>query len=111
MATNIKKAREAAGKSQKEIAITLGVSAPTVSDWEAGKMFPSAKNLVQLADYLNVSTDYLLGHEKPAPSGADEAGVELTEDKLTILKLTDGFSPEQMKSLIAFLKGLLESPP
>lgn len=35
--TNFKKARLKTGMSQKEIAITLGVSGPTVSEWESGK--------------------------------------------------------------------------
>lgn len=33
MNINMKKAREAAGFSQKQVAITLKVSTPTVSDW------------------------------------------------------------------------------
>lgn len=61
---SIKIARTNAGLSQKEVAITLGVSVPTVSDWESGKKFPSGKNLVKLAQLLKVSTDYLLGLEK-----------------------------------------------
>lgn len=58
---NIKTARMKAGLSQKEIAITLGVSTPTVSDWESGKKFPSGKNLVKLSQVLQSTTDYLLG--------------------------------------------------
>ena len=61
---NIKIARTNAGLSQKEIAITLGVSVPTVSDWESGKKFPSGKNLVKLAQVLHTTTDYLLGCEE-----------------------------------------------
>lgn len=58
---NIKKARENAGYSQKQVALTLHVSAPTVSDWEAGKINPSALNLKALGKLFKVSTDYLLG--------------------------------------------------
>lgn len=62
---NIKIARTNACLSQKEIAITLGVSVPTVSDWESGKKFPSGKNLVKLAQVLHTTTDFLLGCEEP----------------------------------------------
>lgn len=51
---------ESLAKSQKEVAITLNVSAPTVSDWEREKKYPTAENLKQLADLFSVSTDYLL---------------------------------------------------
>lgn len=102
MSTNIKKAREAAGKSQKEIAVTLGVSAPTVSDWEAGKKFPNAKNLVQLSNYLGVSTDYLLGNEKAAPS-EDEATDETIQK---IMGEVNRLPPDQRENLLSFLRGL-----
>lgn len=61
MNINMKKAREAAGFSQKQVAITLKVSAPTVSDWEAGKISPSAANLKKLTELYHVTADYLLG--------------------------------------------------
>ena len=57
---NILEARKASQKSQKEVAITLNVSAPAVSDWEREKKYPTAENLKQLADLFSVSTDYLL---------------------------------------------------
>lgn len=61
MNKNMKKAREQAGLSQKQVAITLKVSAPTVSDWESGKIYPTASNLKALSVLYNVPTDYLLG--------------------------------------------------
>lgn len=69
----IKQLREKAGKQQKELAIDLGVSQPTVSDWESGRKIPSAKSTSKLADYFQVPIDYLLGRESvpegpPAPS-------------------------------------------
>lgn len=60
---NIKKARMAAGLSQKYVATTLGVAGPSVSNWESGKTSPTPENLAALADLFNVSTDYLLGRE------------------------------------------------
>ena len=51
---NILEARKASQKSQKEVAITLNVSAPTVSDWEREKKYPTAENLKQLADLFSV---------------------------------------------------------
>lgn len=67
---NIKKARENAGMSQKEVAISLKVSAPTVSEWESGKKNPSMQNAMELSKLFCVPTDYLLGvsDEKPYPS-------------------------------------------
>ena len=65
---NIKLARTKAGISQKEIAITLGVAQPTVSIWERGEQNPTAKNLLQLANLLSCTTDYLLGNATDSKS-------------------------------------------
>ena len=65
---NMKEARERAGYSQKQVAIILQVSAPTVSEWESGKKNPIRRNLEKLAELYGASTDYLLGREDVAIS-------------------------------------------
>lgn len=52
--------RIAAGKDQKEIAEILGVAVSTYSQYETGKTIPSLSVLRTLADYYNVSLDYLV---------------------------------------------------
>ena len=55
---------------QKDIAKLLGISVSTYSNWEQGKFEPDNASLQKLADYFNVSVDYLLGREaekKDAP--------------------------------------------
>ncbi len=61
MNERIKEARVKAGLSQKEAAISLHVSGPTVSEWESGKKTPSTDKVIKMAKLFNVSTDYLLG--------------------------------------------------
>ena len=39
---------------QKELAIEIGVSRPTVSEWESGKKDPSGERLKRLAEYFGV---------------------------------------------------------
>jgi len=46
---------------QRNVADFMHVVPHTVSSWENGKNFPSLKKLSQLADFFEVSTDYLLG--------------------------------------------------
>lgn len=76
MNANMKKAREAAGFSQKQVSLTLGVSAPTVSDWEAGKINPTVENLKRLSQLYKVPTDYLLGQTD------DDRYIEPNQNKL-----------------------------
>ena len=56
----LKQLRKAAGLNQSEIAAMLSVGQRQVSNYESGKDFPSEKTLIQLADFFNVSLDYLL---------------------------------------------------
>lgn len=57
----IRQLREQRGMQQKELALELNVSQPTVSDWEAGRKIPSAKSTMKLAKFFSVSVEYLMG--------------------------------------------------
>lgn len=47
--------------SKRELAKKIGVSATSISDWSTGKIQPTAENIYLIAEYFNVSADYLLG--------------------------------------------------
>lgn len=47
--------------SQGAVAEAIGVLQQDVSGWETGDHTPSDENIVRLADYYGVTTDYLLG--------------------------------------------------
>lgn len=48
---------------QNELASKLNLSNASISYWENGKQEPSASALFKLAQFFNVSVDYLLGLE------------------------------------------------
>lgn len=48
-------------KRQKELAEYLGVTANTVSYYVTGTRVPNIDQIIKIAEYFNVSTDYLLG--------------------------------------------------
>ena len=64
----LKELRKAVGVSQARFAIELGgVSQAVIARYETGDIFPSYPVLIKIADYFNVSTDYLLGRtDNPA---------------------------------------------
>ena len=55
----IKELREKMGIQQKQLAIDLGVSQPTVSEWESGKKVPSVQSAMKLAEYFQISVSEL----------------------------------------------------
>lgn len=58
---NIKKLRIAKGLNQVEFARALSVTKQCVSNWENDNVLPSIEMLVKIAEFFNVSTDFLLG--------------------------------------------------
>ena len=57
----IRELRKDKGLTQGELARIISSTQDTISLWELGKSYPDVINLVKLAKYFNVSTDYLLG--------------------------------------------------
>lgn len=53
--------RKEKGVSQAELGEVLGVTRWSVLNYEAGKNRPDYDGLMVLADYFNVSLDYLVG--------------------------------------------------
>ena len=47
-----------------EFAKLCGISKSTVYEYLSGRKMPTLKNLIKIAEFFNVSTDYLLGLEK-----------------------------------------------
>ena len=53
--------RKKRGMSQLYLAMELNMSQNTISRYETGAREPSIAHLIQIADYFNVSIDYLVG--------------------------------------------------
>ena len=53
--------RKEKGISQATLAKDLGVSYAVVCYWETDRSEPTAPNIIKIADYFGVTTDYLLG--------------------------------------------------
>lgn len=61
--TRVKDLREKEGLSMEQLATDLGVTKSRVNMWENNGTIPRGDVLVQLANYFNVSTDFLLGND------------------------------------------------
>ncbi len=59
----LKELRLEKGIGQEQLSAEIHVSKGIVSLWENGLREPVMSNLIALADYFNVSIDYLTGRE------------------------------------------------
>ena len=57
----LRELRKQRGLSQLKLAMDLNMSQNSISRYETGEHEPGLKELLSLASYFGVSTDYLLG--------------------------------------------------
>lgn len=78
--------RKAMGLSQEDLAQLTGVSRQSVTKWETGQSAPDIDRLVELADVLGVSLDFLL-REPPqtfsSPPSSVASSLSFPEDELS----------------------------
>ena len=101
------------GKSATAVAVELGISRGTVSNWKNSGASPSGEILQKLADYFNVSVDYLLtGEIKKSPASAlteDEELNELLEElknnpgKRLLFSKTKNATKEDIEKIVAMV--------
>ena len=97
--------REERGIYQKELAAILKVSVGTVSNYENNIHFPDQEALLQLADYFEVTVDYLLGRTSYRYS-LDTLNEEYAPG-MTVAELVDiiqHFSPQNMASFLDYIE-------
>ena len=84
----LKKLREEANLSQYALAPLLKVSQSTIGNWESGIRVPDATMLCTIANFFNVSVDYLLGREKQQDEFIGQS-FEVSEKKELSIRLKE----------------------
>lgn len=110
---NIKAACEAKDITVSRMCLDLGMSKSVMSDLKSGKKKGlSTDTLAKMSEYLDTSTDRLLGIEKsPSPTEGDEL-IEILEackerpDLRVLFKLSKDATSEDILKTIAIIKAL-----
>ena len=103
----IRNLRKKSGLNQEEFARLFNVHQTAVSQWETGKTSPDTDTLVKIANYFDVSVDYILGKtnikkssgEKPEDIAEDE-----DDDIVLFNREARKMTPEQRKKLLEMAK-------
>lgn len=104
----IKELRKSKNLTQKDLAVTFSTTDSNVSGWESGKWQPDINTLFSLADYFDVSIDYLLGREtQKSPATFDGYGA-IDKQTTDILKLFRYMNDIQRAQVYGYSVGLLE---
>jgi len=99
----IKSLRQKANMTQIELSQKLNVSNTTLSQYENGIRIPSDDIKLKIADYFDVSVDYLLGNSsnkkiKTAPN--EERPI--SQEKQNLLKLAENLDIEELKKVLEY---------
>lgn len=100
----LKELREDKKISQKELAKKIYVTVGTISNYENNQHYPDIEKLIMLADYFNVSTDYLLGRSI-SPYSPDIFQKQIMPD-VSFASIIDDFqklSQKQRQALLTVL--------
>ena len=68
----IKRLRQDKQLSQEQLAEHLHVTRQAISNWETGKTQPDIETLSQIAQYFDVSVEYLIYGKEPTPNAGEE---------------------------------------
>ena len=91
--------------NDRQFAIASNIPYSTVRGWTYQKKLPDLEGLVKIADYFEVSTDYLLGRSNDV--GIIETNANLTQDQRELLSLYNKMSFQDKNKLLGFAKALV----
>jgi transcriptional regulator with XRE-family HTH domain len=116
----LKTLRNEKNLTQRELARLLNLSPSTIAMYETGQRFPDPETLKKIADFFNVSIDYLLGRTD-IRSPVDEITEAVSddpellefwnelkerEDLKLLFKQTKKLSPKDIKQIIRIIKAI-----
>ena len=94
-------------QKKKQIQLTnyLGLNKNAYSDWKIGRTSSYTKHLSQIAEFFDVSVDYLLGKEKKpsAPEGTESMG----ENEKRLFAIWETIPEEQKPELLNLIETAL----
>lgn len=84
-----------------------------IYDWKIGKSKPSAEDVSKLADYFDVSVDYLLGREPSSETKKDGSAEALPPDttltpyQKQLVEFAESLTEEEVKKVLSYIRFVL----
>ena len=100
----LKELREERNLTQWDVANGIQTSQRNIGRWEKGEVLPSSEFIVKLADFFQVSADYLLGRSDDLGVVTIQSGApEITPEEKELVQLYRSLSPQFRKMAIDML--------
>lgn len=101
MKLKLKELREQKKINQTEISNFINASQSNYSKYELGTIEPNLETLCKLADFYNVTLDYLVGRDFTNPIGY------LTDNQITFVKSFLALNLDNQMNTVIFVSNLL----
>ena len=108
------KLRDLRGVKDADVVRATGITKSTFSDWKSGRSEPKKEKLQKIADFFDVSLDYLMTGEEQNGYYLNEETAKLAqemfedEDMRSLFDMKRNMPPERFKAHIEFMKKLYE---
>lgn len=106
----LKELRDEKKLSQEEVAKAIGTSQTNIGRWEKGLNEPSSGFVIKLANYFEVSIDYLLGREDDFGNIVVSENNEITPEEKELLTLFRSLPNIRRKTVMDSIRFMSESP-
>ena len=108
------KLRDFRGVKDADVVRATGITKSTFSDWKSGRSEPKKEKLQKIADFFDVSLDYLMTGEEQNGYYLNEETAKLAqemfedEDMRSLFDMKRNMPPERFKAHMEFMKNLYE---
>lgn len=112
IAENIKKTAKASNIQLKDMLLDLSLNKNTLSNMYNGSML-KGDSLARIADYLDVSVDYLLGREPSSETKKDGSAealppdTALTPSQKQLVEFAESLTEEEVKRVLSYIRFVL----
>ena len=109
IAENIKKTAKASNIQLKDMLLDLSLNKNTLSNMYNGSML-KGDSLARIADYLDVSVDYLLGREPSSETKKDGSAealppdTALTPSQKQLVEFAESLTEEEVKMVLSYIR-------
>lgn len=93
------------GKTQKDLADIIGVTAPTFNEWVSGKKFPRIDKIQKLADYFGILKSDLIEDKQNKPIIDDG----LTESQRKLIDFAKTVPEDKAEMILRVIQSIVES--
>lgn len=104
MVKNLKLLRQSAGVSQQKIADAIMVSQQSINKYENHNVEPDIETLIKIANYFDVSVDYLIGRNEIKEVAGELNLSDLSEQERMLIKKFSALTDKQRECVMTVIE-------